>query len=137
MEFVKTNCSKNYLLFDGMSVVKMPLSEDDNKIFIINMIYESQIKRFIQYFYFESRLSFVGTYYCSDIFVISASDPAVFLNYASFTRMNITLDSISNPDELEYWILIVLDYLAFLHRSLNLVNLDIKPKNIFLGRDST
>ena len=47
--------------------------------------------------------------------------------------MNITLDGISDPDELEYQILIVLDYIAFLHRILHLVNLDIKPKNIFLG----
>jgi serine/threonine protein kinase len=48
--------------------------------------------------------------------------------------MNMTLDVISDPDELEYYILIVLDYIAFLHRNLHLVNLDIKPKNIFLGR---
>jgi serine/threonine protein kinase len=48
--------------------------------------------------------------------------------------MNVTLDGISDPDELEYWILIVIDYLSFLHRNLHIVNLDIKPNNIFLGR---
>ena len=46
--------------------------------------------------------------------------------------MNTPLDSISDPIDLEYWIFIILDYLAFLHRILYLVNLDIKPKNIFL-----
>ena len=34
---------------------------------------------------------------------------------------------------MESWILIVLDYLAFQHRILNVVNLDVKPKNIFIG----
>jgi len=41
--------------------------------------------------------------------------------------MNTTLEEISDPIELEYWILIVLDYLAFLHHRLHIVNLDIKP----------
>ena len=40
----------------------MPLIEDDNKMFIINMIYERQIKRVIQYFYLASRLGF-GEFY--------------------------------------------------------------------------
>ena len=36
------------------------------------------------------------------LFVISASDPTVFLNYASISVMNIFLDSISDPIDLEY-----------------------------------
>ena len=62
-----------------------------------------------------------------DLFVISASDPTVFLDYASVSLMNITLDCISDPIDLEYWIFMVLDYLAFLHSYPQFVNLDIKP----------
>ena len=50
IELVKTNCSKNYI-FGNTGVVKMPLREDDNTIYITNMIYERQIKRIIQYIY--------------------------------------------------------------------------------------
>jgi hypothetical protein len=31
-------------------VVKMPLREDDKTMFILNLIYERQIKRVVQYF---------------------------------------------------------------------------------------
>ena len=61
IEFVKTNCSKNYIL-GNLGVVKMPLRENDYKMFIINMIYERQIKKFIQYFYFDSLQSLDFTY---------------------------------------------------------------------------
>jgi hypothetical protein len=36
----------------------MPLREDDKTMFIINMIYERQIKRVIQNFYYNSLLGF-------------------------------------------------------------------------------
>ena len=65
--------------------------------------------------------------------MISASDPTVFLNYASVSYMNNTLDTIVDSIYLDYWIFTVLDYLAFHHRKLHIVNLDIKPLNIFLG----
>jgi serine/threonine protein kinase len=48
--------------------------------------------------------------------------------------MNNTIDTIVDPINLEFWIYTVLDYLAYLHRNLLIVNLDIKPQNIFLGR---
>ena len=62
-----------------------------------------------------------------DLFVVSALDQSVLLDYASISRMNSTLDTIWDPIDIEFWILIVLDYLAYLHRILHLVNLDIKP----------
>jgi serine/threonine protein kinase len=58
----------------------------------------------------------------------------MFLDYASISGMNNTLDAQLNPIELEYWIFTILDYISFLHRFLHVVNLDIKPKNIFIGR---
>ena len=61
-----------------------------------------------------------------DLFVVSASDPTVFLDYASISAMNNTLDTIWDPLDLGFWILIILDYLAELHR-IKIVNLDIKP----------
>ena len=61
------------------------------------------------------------------LFVISASDPTVFLDYASINFMNNTLETIVDSNDLEYRILTVLDYFAFLHRNLHIVNLDIKP----------
>ena len=102
----------------------MPQREDDNKMLIINMIYERQIKQIIQLLYWPM-IEYV--YYGQDLFVIQASDPTIFLNYASVSSMNVTLEEIIDPVNLECWILIILDYLAFLHRRLNLVNLDIKP----------
>lgn len=63
----------------------------------------------------------------ADFYVISASDPTVFLNYATSSYMNNTLDTIVDYIDLEYWMLTVLDCLAFLHRNLHIVNLDIKP----------
>ena len=96
-------------------------------MFLINMIYERQIKRVIEYFYKGDRLKFGNAFKSLDLFVISASDPTLFLDYASISQMNITLDGINSPIDLEYWILIVLDYLVFLHRCLHLVVLDIKP----------
>ena len=61
-----------------------------------------------------------------DLFVVSASDPTVFLDYASISLMNSTLDTIWDPINLGFWIFIILDYLAVLH-CINMVNLDIKP----------
>ena len=126
IELICTNCSKNYILSKSV-VVKMPKREDDNTMLLMNMIYERQIKRVIQYFYLSYRSSFAEVFKSLDFFVISASNPTIFLDYASISPMNVTLDSIRDPNDLEYWILIVLDYLAFLHRNLHLVNLDIKP----------
>ena len=103
----------------------------------MNLIYERQIKRAIQYYYIGNRSGIAMLLESLDLYVISASDPTVFLDYASISPMNTTLDGISDPIDLEYWILIVLDYLAFLHRRLHLVNLDIKPQNIFLGKPAT
>jgi hypothetical protein len=71
-----------------------------------------------------------------ELFVVSASDPTVLLDYASISEMNNTLETIVEPIDLEFWILIVLDYLGFLHRILHLVILDIKPENIFIGEKS-
>ena len=62
-----------------------------------------------------------------DLFVVSASDPTVFIDYASISIMNNTLDTIWDPIKLGFWILIILDYLAVHHRILHMVNLDIKP----------
>ena len=90
----------------------MPQREDDNKILIINMIYERQIKHFIQLLYWPR----INLFSSQDLFVIQASDPTVFLNYASVSSMNVTLEGIIDPVNLECWILIILDYLAFLHR---------------------
>lgn len=103
-------------------------------MFIMNMIYERQIKRVMQFFYYPNHSINDIILFGNDLFVISASDPSVFLNYASGSIMNITLDDIIDPIELEYWIYIVLCYLAFMHRILHLVILDIKPSNIFIGR---
>jgi hypothetical protein len=61
IEFLKTNCSKNYI--SGNTIVaKMPLREDDNKMFITNMIYERQIKRVVQYLYSDYRLGYGQAY---------------------------------------------------------------------------
>jgi hypothetical protein len=91
------------------------------------MIFERQIKRAVEYMYLESEQSFLVTNLNQDLFVVSAADPNVILDYASVSRMNNTFDSKWEPADLEYCVLIVLDYLAFLHRSLHMVNLDIKP----------
>jgi hypothetical protein len=61
-----------------------------------------------------------------DLFVVSASDPTVFLDYASISIMNSTLDTIWDPINLGTYIFIILDYLAVLH-PIKIVNLDIKP----------
>jgi serine/threonine protein kinase len=98
------------------------------------MIYERQIKRVIQYFNYGDLLTFGNIRQSPELFVISSSDPSMFLNYASISPMYMTLDRISDPIDLEFWIYMILDYLAFMHRSLNLVNLDIKPQNIFLNK---
>jgi hypothetical protein len=105
----------------------MPQREDDNTTIILNMIFERQIKRAAEYIYLENQQSFLVTNLNQDLFVISAADPNVILDYASVSRMNNTLDSKWEPEDLEYCVLIVLDYIAFLHRVLHLVNLDIKP----------
>jgi hypothetical protein len=47
IEMIWTNFSKNYI-YDKQSIVKMPQREDDNAMFLINLIYERQIKRVIQ-----------------------------------------------------------------------------------------
>jgi hypothetical protein len=91
------------------------------------MIYERQIKRMYGFFLLLNQGIILNLSLSFDLFVVSASDPTVFLDYASISTMNNTLDTISNPIDLEFWIWIVLDYLAFLHRILHLVNLDIKP----------
>jgi hypothetical protein len=51
----------------------------------------------------------------------------VFLDYATISYMNNTLDGICDPEDLEYRIYLVLDHLAFMHLGLHCVNLDIKP----------
>jgi hypothetical protein len=61
IEFLKTNCSNNYIYCNAV-VIKMPLREDDNTMFITNMIYERQIKRVIQCFYLASRLGYGQAY---------------------------------------------------------------------------
>jgi hypothetical protein len=101
----------------------MPQRKDDNNMLIMNMIFERQIKKFIQLLYWPR----INLFLSQDLFVIQASDPTVFLNYASVTGMNVTLEGIIDSVNLECWILIILDYLAFLHCRLDLVNLDIKP----------
>jgi hypothetical protein len=59
--------------------------------------------------------------------VISKDDPTAFLDYASISFMNKTLDSLSDPEDLEYRVYLILDHLTYLHLQLNVVNLDIKP----------
>ena len=39
----------------------------------------------------------------------------------------------TDPEEFEFWVFMVLIQLYFFHTHLNLVNLDIKPINIFVG----
>ena len=112
----------------------MPLLRQDNEQeLILNMIYERQMKRVVDYFYVGDQETSYLTSMNLELFMISVSDPTVFLDYSSISLLNCTLDEIQDPDELESWILIVLDYLAFQHRILNVVNLDVKPKNIFIG----
>ena len=105
----------------------MPQRVDDNTILILNMIYERQIKRFSNYILLTNHDAMTNLTDSLDLFVVSASDPTVFLDYASISWMNNTLDTIRDPIDLEFWILIVLDYLTFLHQILHLTNLDIKP----------
>ena len=105
----------------------MPQRGDNNKIFILNMIHERQIKRLYDYFLFKNQGIITSFSQYLDFFVVSASDPTEFLDYASISGMNNTLDTIWDPIDLEFWILRILDNLAFSHRILNLVNLDIKP----------
>lgn len=92
---------------------------------ILNMIYERQIKRAIDYLI--NQPSYFNLNHNLDLFVISASDPTVFLDYATISYMNNTLDAICDPEDLEYRIYLVLDHLAFMHLGLHCVNLDIKP----------
>jgi hypothetical protein len=99
---------------------------------ILNMIYERQIKRALDYLI--NQPSYFNLNHNLDLFVISATDPTAFLDYATISYMNNTLDCIYDPEDLEYRIYLVLDHLAFLHLGLHCVNLDIKPQNIFLGR---
>ena len=47
--------------------------------------------------------------------------------------MNKLLTEVEDPEEFKYRIYQTLDYLVYLHQEMNLVNLDIKPKNIFVG----
>jgi len=105
----------------------MPQRVEDNTILILNMIYERQIKRFSDYLLNRSQDISSHVTENLDLFVVSASDPTVFLDYASISTMNNTLDTIWDPINLEFWIFIILDYLAILHRILHMVNLDIKP----------
>ena len=105
----------------------MPIREDDRTDLLLNIIYERQIKRMINYFLYINQGIISNQSQNLDFFVLSASDPTVLLNYASISPMNNTLDTIWDPINLEFWILITLNYLAFFHRILHLVNLDIKP----------
>ena len=57
IELICTNCSKNYILSKSV-VVKMPKREDNNTMLLINMIYERQIKKVIQYLYAGFRPDF-------------------------------------------------------------------------------
>ena len=121
-----TNISKIYKI-DQALVVKMPIREDDYTNLLLKIIYERQIKRMINYFLYINQGIISNQSQNLDFFVLSASDPTELLNYASISQMNNTLDTIWDPINLEFWILITLNYLAFFHRILHLVNLDIKP----------
>ena len=105
----------------------MPQRADDNTSLILNMIYERQIKRFYDHFLYEYDAIVKNRTWNLDLYVISASDPTVFLDYASISPMNSTLETIWDPIDLEFWILLILDKLVALHRFLHMVNLDIKP----------
>jgi hypothetical protein len=59
------------------------------------MIYERQIKRFI--LFIDSKFLIDPNNRNIDLFVISASDSSVLLDYASISNLNKTLDNISNP----------------------------------------
>jgi hypothetical protein len=69
----------------------------------------------------------LGQFYEVDLFVISPDNPQKLLDYSSGQLINITLDQVNDPEELEHRIYQSLDYLVNLHQEMNLVNLDIKP----------
>ena len=87
------------------------------------------MKRTVEFL--QNQSSYFSFNYNIELFVISGDK---LTDYASIQRLNKTFDSIEDPKDLEQWIYIVLDQLVFLHRGLNLFNLDIKPQNIFIGR---
>jgi hypothetical protein len=63
----------------------MPQRVDDNTILILNMIYERQIKRFSNYILLTNHDAMTNFTDSLDLFVVSASDPTVFLDYASIS----------------------------------------------------
>lgn len=73
----------------------MPIVSQENKaMLILNMIYERQIKRVADYIYLDDRGRSYLTSMNQDLFVLSVSDPTVFLDYASISHLNVTLDDI-------------------------------------------
>jgi hypothetical protein len=78
----------------------MPLRVDDNTSLILNMIYERQIKRVFDVFYTKNKVTSLSITENRDLFVISASDPTVFLDYASISVLNCTLETILDPIDL-------------------------------------
>ena len=76
----------------------MPQRGDDNTILMLNMIYERQIKRMLNHFIEKNQTFITNTSQNLDFYVMSASDPTVFLDYASISIMNNTLEGISDPN---------------------------------------
>jgi hypothetical protein len=73
----------------------MPLLRQDNELeLILNMIYERQIKRVVDYFYVGDQETSYLTSMNLELFMISVSDPTVFLDYSSISLLNCTLDEI-------------------------------------------
>jgi hypothetical protein len=71
INIIETGCSKNYII-DVFDVVKMPLlSQENNAMLIINMIYERQIKRVVEYNYLDDLGRSYLTGMNQDLFVIS------------------------------------------------------------------
>ena len=78
----------------------MPQRVDDNTMLILNMIYERQVKRVFDVFFTKDQVTSLSETLNRDLFVLSASDPNVFLDYASISVLNCTLETILDPNDL-------------------------------------
>jgi hypothetical protein len=78
----------------------MPQRVDDNTMLILNMIYERQIMRVFDVFFTKDQVQSLSETLNRDLFVLSASDPNVFLDYASISVLNCTLETILDPNDL-------------------------------------
>jgi hypothetical protein len=68
-----------------------------------------------------------------DYFIIDEDDRNQVLDYASIKFLNVTIDKVVDPELQEYRIFQFIENIHFLHEEMNVVCLDIKPENIFVG----